>query len=169
MNNQGLNMHMGGGGPMGNFPQQQGFNNMVPMANNFNMGSNYNNMMGGGFNSGPGQFPLHFFYLISERERIFQYTPPSDNTPLQAKKSQKSLENQNGSASKGCFWRDIYVRLAQGLIDRLGPAVRWQPLQATLDHFNLNHWPTLTSLVPFTLSQVNKQANNLRYILDLWH
>jgi len=58
MNNQGLNMHMGGGGPMSNFPQQQGFNSMVPMANNFNMGSNFNNVMGGGFNSGPGQFPM---------------------------------------------------------------------------------------------------------------
>ena len=33
---------------------------------------------------------LHFFYLVSERERIFQYTPPSDNTPLQAKKARKA-------------------------------------------------------------------------------
>jgi len=33
---------------------------------------------------------LHFFYLISERERIFQYTPPSDNTPLQAKRARKA-------------------------------------------------------------------------------
>ena len=33
---------------------------------------------------------LHFLYLISERERIFQYTPLSDNTPLQAKKARKA-------------------------------------------------------------------------------
>ena len=31
-----------------------------------------------------------FSTLISERERIFQYTPPSDNTPLQAKKARKA-------------------------------------------------------------------------------
>ena len=37
----------------------------------------------------------------------------SDNTPL-----------PHGSASEGCFRRVIYVRLAQGLIDRFGPAVR---------------------------------------------
>ena len=37
-----------------------------------------------------GDKSLHFLYLISERERIFQYIPPSDNTPLQAKKAKKA-------------------------------------------------------------------------------
>ena len=42
---------------------------------------------------GPCNPSLHFLYLISERERIFQYIPPSDNTPLQAKKARK-LKNK---------------------------------------------------------------------------
>ena len=49
----------------------------------------------------PEYCSLHFFYLISKRERIFQYTPPSDNTPLQAKKARKAQKTKMGQLQKG--------------------------------------------------------------------
>ena len=88
---------------------------------------------------------LHFLYLISERERIFQYIPPSDNTPLQAKKSQKSY-----------FWHSKYVDYLPGYTGFTAKSY----LQFADCPFSTNFYPCSKA------KRMNNQTN-LIYILDL--
>ena len=51
---------------------------------------------------------LHYLYLISKRERIFQYTPPSDNTVVRDFNGHE-VNGIHGLHGKKCYDKALYL------------------------------------------------------------